>query len=128
MDEVRSSEFPSFFYFACSRKNDNICRNVLEALLLCSVRTVKSPSDTEPIVCFLCDKTQNIPIHHNTKRLWLYCEWFKLGLLTFNAYFSFFTRSIPLWSPESVDGCGHTSSARDHHHALHFTYRCRERA
>lgn len=24
MDVVRLSEFPSFFYFACSRKNDNI--------------------------------------------------------------------------------------------------------
>lgn len=44
-------------------------------------------SDTEPIVFLLCDNNRNIPIHHNTKHLWLYCKWFKLGLLTSNAYF-----------------------------------------
>lgn len=41
---------------------------------------------TQSLSCFLCDNNQNIPIHHNTKCLWLYFEWFKLGLLTFNTY------------------------------------------
>lgn len=62
----------------------------------------------ESLSCFLCDNNQNISIHHNTKYLWLYCKWFKLRLLTFNAYFSK-TRSIRLLSPESVDGCGYAA-------------------